>query len=468
MSELPMDVLAIYLAFFKQILPLVALLIFIFNIDELVIDAIYLRHRLEKWRKKDLPFPRTARDLVWPEAAGWIAIFVPALREEAVIGAMLRHALRTLDYPCYRILVGTYPDDPATQAAVRAVAATDDRVICVVGPEPSTGSSKAANLNVLHDAMLALERDGHPPFKAVVLHDAEDMVHPLELYVFNWFIPRMALVQLPVVPLPHKGLRLWAHTYLDEFAESHTRDMVVRNRLGASLPSAGVGCGLSREALAAAAQENGGRPFRHQAKTEDYELGISLGLRGLPAAMVRIPAGPDDPHCVCTRGYFPQQFDAAVRQRTRWILGITLNAWRRFGWPGRLADRYMLLRDRKVLLCSFLNTLTLAVLVQLGLLWLHGQITGWQGYHLVVEPGSLTAHLLALNLVLLVWRAAVRGTVTGWQYGLKEGLLAIPRAFCAIILQVAAAARAIRCDIREARSGRPTPWDKTAHMFLAE
>jgi hypothetical protein len=36
---------------------------------------------------------------------------------------------------------------------------------------------------------------------AVVLHDAEDVVHPLELTLFDQLIDRAGLVQLPVMPL---------------------------------------------------------------------------------------------------------------------------------------------------------------------------------------------------------------------------------------------------------------------------
>lgn len=467
MATFLMDAIAVYLAFFKQLLPLVAICIFLCNLDELVIDGLYLRLRLSEWLGRGHRQRLTAEDLVTPDA-GWIAIFVPALREANVIGHMLRRALRTLDYPRYRILVGTYPDDPATQAAVRAVAAEDDRVICIVGDKPSKGSSKGANLNVLYDAMLALERAGHPPFKAVALHDAEDVVHRMELHVFNRFVPEKALVQLPVVPLAHTGIRWWGHTYLDEFAEAHARDMVVRDRVGASLPSAGVGCAFSRPALAAAARENGGRPFRPQAKTEDYELGISLGLKGFPAAMVRIRASRSDPRCVATRGYFPNRFRDAVLQRSRWLLGITLASWRRFGWSGRLVDRYMLLRDRKALPCAFLNALALGLLIQLSLLWLCARMFGWQGYALLVEPGGLTERLLAINLGILGWRMLMRAVFTGRDHGLREGLQSAPRFLFAIIIQVAAAARAVCDDLREWLTGKPTDWRKTIHFYPAE
>ena len=89
--------------------------------------------------------------------------------------------------------------------------------------------------------------------------------------------------------------------------------------------------------------------------TEDYELGVRLGVHGLDAALVRIPADDADTRIVATREYFPATLEAAVRQRARWLLGITLAGWQRLGWPGTLVDRYMLLRDRKALLNAYLN-----------------------------------------------------------------------------------------------------------------
>ena len=471
-AALWVDVIAIYLALLKQLVPVVACCVFLSCLDDVFIDVLYglrlLRARRTA-RTVGAPPDLTAQDMA-AKPADWIAILVPALDEARVIGPMLRHALATLDYPRYRILVGTYPEDPATQAAVRAVAREDGRVLCIVGDQPRKNSCKAVCLNVLYRALLDLEARGHPAFKAVVLHDAEDVVHPLELRVFNWHIPAKALVQLPVLPLPHTKARWWqrwsAHTYLEEFATAHTRDMVVRNWLTASLPSAGVGCGLSRPALAAAARQNGGLPFRTASKTEDYELGISLGLRGFPALMARVPASPHDPRCVAVRCLFPKGFFGSVRQRSRWLLGIALGGWRRFGWPDRMIDRYMLLRDRKALPCAWLNLVTLLLTVQLAALALCAAHPAWPNLPPLVRPGSAIAHLLAVNFALLLWRTAQRAWITTASFGLREGLASVPRSISGIFIHAAAATLAVADDLCESATGRPAPWRKTAHTQL--
>lgn len=458
--------LATYLAFLKHLVPLVAAGIALSCMGDLVMDALYGLQWLSSRRQRRGP-ALTAQQMA-RKPADWIAIFVPAREEANVIGKMLRNTLAELDYPRYRIFVGTYPDDPATQAAVRAVAKTDSRVLHIVADHSKENSSKAANLNGMYRAMLDVEARGHPPFKAVVLHDAEDMAHPLELHVFNWHIPAKALVQLPVQPRPHENAPWWAHTYLEEFAVAHSRDMVVRNWLGASLPSAGVGCAFSRPALEAAIRQNGGAPFRTLSKTEDYELGISLGLQGFPALMAHVPASPLDPASIATTSLFPKTFRAAARQRSRWLLGITLGGWRRFGWPHRLADCYMLLRDRKALPCALLNLAALFLFPQLVVFTLLRQTPALADCPPLIEPGSYTAHLLWFNMAALAWHSLRRMLITARIYGWKEGALSIPRSAYGILIHADAARLALYDDLREIITGIPAPWRKTMHHYPDE
>jgi len=459
------EAIAVYLAVLKQLTPVVAVCVAVSSLDDLLMDGLYALSLLSRRRQGRAGTPPLTAQEMARKPTDWIAIFVPARDEAEVIGPMLRNALGTLDYPHYRILVGTYPDDPDTQAAVRAVAAEDSRVLCIVADHSKEKSSKAANLNILYRAMLELEAGGHPPFNAVALHDAEDVVHPLELYVFNWHIPQMALVQLPVVPLQHADAHWWGHTYLEEFAVAHARDMVVRNWLGASLPSAGVGCAFSRPALDAAIRQNGGQPFRTGSKTEDYELGISLGLQGFPALMAHVPASRLGSACVATRSLFPRTFLASVRQRSRWLLGITLDSWRRFGCPGRLADRYMLLRDRKALPCAWLNLVALVLFAHLIALELLSLLPAWPDFPPLVEPNSPTAALMMFNMAALAWHSARRAAITARFFGWKEGLLSCPRSVYAIVIHAAAASLAVYDDLCEILTGTPAAWRKTVHHF---
>uniref|UniRef100_UPI003450B03B glycosyltransferase n=1 Tax=Sphingomonas sp. TaxID=28214 RepID=UPI003450B03B len=99
------------------------------GIDDIAIDLVYLRHRAKRAHRPSLDeFPVC-------QTPGRIAIFVAAWDEANVIGAMLRSALARIDYPDFRIYVGTYPNDPATMDAVAEVVEHDARVRLVTGRE---------------------------------------------------------------------------------------------------------------------------------------------------------------------------------------------------------------------------------------------------------------------------------------------------------------------------------------------
>src|SRR6476660_1509013 len=156
----------------------------------------------------------------------------------------------------------------------------------------------------LYDALVAHEVASGRSAKAVVLHDAEDVVHRFELRIFDGLIDRAAVVQLPVLPLSDPQSRWISGHYCDEFAEAHIKELVVREAVGAAIPLAGVGCAIERRALDRLAAMQDGRPFARDSMTEDYEIGLKIGALGLRAMFVRIPAHPGEV-AVATRGHFP-------------------------------------------------------------------------------------------------------------------------------------------------------------------
>lgn len=389
-------------------------------------------------------------------ASGRLAVFIPAWDEAVVIGDMLRHALETFRHDDYRLYVGCYPNDPATLAAVRAVG--DRRVRLAVGQEPGP-TTKADCLNRIWQALLEDEAAGGWRVKAVVLHDAEDVVHPDELRIFDALIERLDLVQLPVLPLVDAGSRWIAGHYIDEFAESHGKELVVREALGAGLPSAGVGCAFSRHVLAAIAADRGGMPFDADSLTEDYELGLRIRARGGRAAFVRLPVD-DGRAVVATREYFPCTLNAAVSQKARWVTGIALSGWDRLGWSGGVAERWMRLRDRQfVLAAAFIFAGYLALL-----LWI--LLSAGHVFLGVAPPpleGLLRA-LLTINLWMLGWRLTMRFAFVARAYGWREGLRSLPRVLIGNVIAMLAARRAVIRYRAIRRSGRPR-WHKTSHAF---
>lgn len=442
----------------REVLGVAAAGIAVSTLDDAVVDLAFIALQIRRAVSRRI-LRTPASDL--PAGRGWMAIIVPAWDEAGVIGAMLRDLTARLDYPHYRVFVGVYPNDPATAAAIAVVGDARIATVVVMQPGPTT---KADCLNHLWRAVVAHEVTAAMRFKAIVLHDAEDVVDARELRVFDHFVPALGMVQLPVVPLVDPASRWVSGHYLDEFAESHGKDIIVRGAIGAAVPSAGVACAIDRDVLDAIAGPQG-QPFDPACMTEDYELGIKVAALGRRGSLVRIPqvAGGRN---VATREHFPATLDTAIRQKTRWLLGIALNGWDRVGWSGGWAGRYMLLRDRKSIVAPLLTALGyLAAAMIVADLALGATIPGAHRFAPLVAPHSVLAWLLPINGLALGWRLGMRAGFTGAAHGWREGLRSVPRTVVANWINAAAAQRAVRRYFR-IRSGREAPaWDKTAHKF---
>lgn len=440
----------------RELLWLTAIAILISGLDDLAMDALWLAR--VAGRRPVLP-PAPARP--WR-----FALMVPAWDEAAVIGPMLRRFLSAVARADVTVFVGTYPNDPATAAAVRSVA--DPRVRLMVGGEPGP-TTKADCLNRLWRAVAAAEQADGRRFDAILLHDAEDVVDPRSLELYERHLAAgAAMVQLPVVPLCDPRSRWVAGHYLDEFAEAHTRDMMVRSALGLPLPSAGVGTAIDRDWLGRLEGADGA-PFDARSLTEDYELGHRLHALGGRAVMVRATVAGE---LVATRAFFPATLEAAVRQKARWLTGIALAGWDRLGWPGRLAARWMLVRDRKGLLTAAIAIIAYATavlfLTQLAVRAMLARQAGVTMPPLLGPDAALLTRLLWINAGLLGWRLIARAGFTGAQHGVAEALRAIPRAVLANGINFLAALRAFDRYRALLTAGGAPAWDKTVHRFPAE
>lgn len=312
----------------------------------------------------------------------------------------------------------------------------------------------------LYDALVAFESATGRSAKAVVLHDAEDVVHPLELQTFDRLIDRAAVIQLPVLPLPDRHSRWISGHYCDEFAEAHMKELVVREAVGAAIPLAGVGCAIARVPLARLAAGQDGKPFAGSSMTEDYEVGLRLGALGLKTMFVRIPARPGERGIVASRGHFPATLGAAVRQKARWLGGIALAGWDRLGWSGGLGERWMRMRDRRGPLAALL----LIAAYGAALLWSQLWLAEAMGAPIQARMDPLVVRLLTINGWLLAWRVLMRATFTASAYGVSEGLMSIPRLVVGNVIAVFAALRAVSLHL----GGGARRWDKTRHIFPAE
>lgn len=429
--------------------------------DELAVDLIWLVRKGWRWlrRYRSTP-PMRADQLPLPGNSGPLAMFVPAWKEAPVIGKML---VRCRDAWCdsgidYRIYVGCYPNDPAGIKTVMHAAAGDARVRLVLCDNPGP-TTKADCLNRLWRALTSDELTGGYKYKALVLHDAEDWVHPLELHVSDYLVERAAAVQLPVIPIQVPGSAWVSGHYCDEFAEAHGKTLVVREATGASMPLAGVGCAIERNHLGRIAIRRNGEPFDEESLTEDYELGLGLGGDGGKVIFARMLDSGGQ--LVGTRACFPDSFTAATRQKARWMTGIALAGWDRLGWQGGWAETWMRLRDRKAIFAALVLSVAYLCIILTAALIL-AERAGW----FAPPPlSSAVRMMLLLTLALLVWRSLVRAAFVWAMHGPGQAALSIPRSAVANIIAIAAARRACWSYARSL-FGKKLDWDKTNHAHF--
>ncbi|MBN3832025.1 glycosyl transferase family protein [Burkholderia sp. Ac-20344] len=458
-----------------------AIVILVSTLDDLTLDACYwsfeIRRilRREKSQTVDIGMLRALEER-------HLALMVPAWKEYDVIAKMIENTLATLEYERYVIFVGTYHNDAETTAEVeRMVRRYPGRVTraTVMNDGPTC---KADCLNWIVEAILRYEAVHHIQFAGVVMHDCEDVIHPVELKYLNHAVADSDLVQLPVLSLPRKWNEFVAGCYLDDFSETHQKDVPVRARLTGVVPGAGVASCYSRRSIEAAMKERNGAPFNTSSLTEDYDFSFRLRDLGMKETFACIPltgstrdaaekreqGGVANRNLLATREYFPKTFRTAYRQRTRWILGIAFQGWEQLGWKGNLLTRYMFFHDRKGIVTSLFSVIAYGVLLNfllLGALQRAGHVIP-DGTPLVMA-GQWVAPLLWINTAMLFARAGQRFHFVSKLNGPTQGLLSIPRMFVNNLINFYAVCRAWRIYIGHLVTGKPIAWDKTSHTYLS-
>ncbi len=455
---------AVYWLFVKILLYTTAILILISGTDDAMVDLIYWVRRLTGHR----PFTRLGKKLkteimALPEQP--IAIMVPAWQEWAVIHKMVELAASSFDYSNYHLFIGTYPNDEKTQAAVDDIARSHEHVHKVVTRNPGP-TTKADCLNNVIEFITKFEKENEVHFAIIGYHDAEDVIHPLELKIFNYFIPKYDLIQLPVFPLPRAHRRLIANHYMDEFGEAHCKDMSVREALTGNVPSAGVGTAFSRKAISTLEALNHHQVFDTDSLTEDYLIGFRLHAEGLKEHFALMATPRDKFPYVAVREYFPASIKRAVRQKSRWIVGIVFQGWRTLGWSRKLRLSYILMRDRKAVVTNPTNLAGYFIVVNIVFMELYTGLddNAWW-FPSLIPYNSWLWDLLYINGFFLLNRIVQRFYFTGNLYGWGHGFLSIPRMIIANIVNFMAYFRALRQVKAARRTGDEVAWDKTDHEF---
>lgn len=458
-----------------------ALLMFILGLDDLFIDLVYwFRKLIRRWRIYE-KFERADEERLYTIPEKPLAIMVPAWNEVGVVGEMARLAASTIDYENYQIFVGTYPNDAETQADVDAVCQHYPNVHKVVCARPGP-TSKADCLNNIIDAILRFESEAKIQFAGFILHDAEDVISPMELRLFNYLLPNKDLIQIPVYPYAPEWKGFTAGHYVDEFAENHGKDVIVREALTGQVPSAGVGTCFSRKAISALLEDGDGIAFDVQSLTEDYDIGFRLKQKGMKCIFARYSVSDpklalDQPwvlgmnrefsQVICVREHFPRDLQHAIRQKSRWIVGIVFQGTKNLGWSRKGLLNYFLWRDRRGLIAYMLSFLVNLLFVVLIAMWLITVISpdSWR-YPSILSDSSLLSVLLWLNGFMLLNRLFQRGWFVTRYYGLVEGLLSAPRMMWSNFVNFFANLRALR-QVMEMGDSRRVAWDKTTHEFPA-
>ncbi len=265
-----------------------------------------------------------------------LAVSIAAWHEANVIGDVIANFVNTTDYPksMYHLFVGVYPNDPDTIHAVEEAGKLYPNVHAVINCKEGP-TTKAQNLNHVIRQIKEFERKNHVRFASLTVHDSEDVIHTYELLATNYLIDKHPAIQFPVFPImkmPRFGnffKQITTATYADEFAENHYIALVERRNMKAFVPCAGTGFALSRETLEAFGDED---VLPSESLTEDYLLSLNLYKKGIPLYYVlnKFPRvmqnGKVKSDFITTRSLFPNTFKTAVKQKTRWTYGITMQS----------------------------------------------------------------------------------------------------------------------------------------------
>ncbi len=431
------------LTFLVILLFVVSLLISLSSIDDAFIDLVSMgivRSRVPHLGDGDAAIPPTA-------------VFIANWHEEDVLGKMVEGNLARIKNPEVSLCLGVYPNDTDTlRVAQELEAKYPDRVTVIANRLPGP-TSKGQMLNEMFAQVFRC--DAGPAL--VILHDSEDVIDPRAFAVYAAYAEEHDFIQAPVFSLNRGKKALVASTYMDEFAERHTREMIVRDAVGAAIPSAGVGTCMTKR-LVKHFLATRGQVLMSGTVTEDYILGVEAKRSGFKSAFAAISRDASEGlDYVATREFFPKTLEAAIKQKTRWVYGINFEALHKLGWDGDPWDFYFFLRDRKGMITSFLPPVSAALL---GLMLLGYVDTA----DMSGPTGSILVCSLWINLFALITRYVVR-VLSGHQvYGHYDWIGIAVRWPAAIYINMCAVYRAWKTYLGESElATKPIVWSKTTH-----
>jgi hypothetical protein len=307
---------------FQILLWVTAITLVISGLDDLYMDLLYWIYR-NKYKAKMPDFNE-----MFDKEEKPIAIILGAWKESSVIGRTLSYAVRNLKYQNYRFFVGVYPNDPDTIRIVKEISKKDSRVIACINPQKGP-TTKADNLNSLYAGLCEYEKV-YGEFEIILVHDAEDFMHPYALKLYNFLIGYKGFhgVQIPVIPIKSKLGGIFHRTYCDAFAEVHTKDMIVREAMDTFIPFSGTGMGFHRKAIYYLEKNNGlqeGKEMYKEAElTNSYFQNNEEPVKD--EILVNDTSYKDDPFAsLNAKSYLPiKETPNQIRQYTTVFLSLVL------------------------------------------------------------------------------------------------------------------------------------------------
>lgn len=473
--------IAIYREVLEGIAAVAAVGVLISSLDDLFIDIYYWVLRIYRWVVVNPKIKPLSIEELCAKEESYLAIMVPAWQEHDVIAKMVENTIATMDYRKYVIFLGTYQNDAQTTAEADRMA-TRFPTIVKRATVPNDGPTcKADCLNWIAQSIFLYEEQHNVRFAGLVVHDCEDVIHQLEFRMFNYLIDRKDLIQMPVLSL-ERGWYDWiGATYMDDFAEWHEKEMVVRESINGLVPGSGVSTCYSRRAIQKLADQNNNQPFNTDTLTEDYDLSFRLKELGANQVFVRFPVvhtvkrktpftgkeyQVDVNSTIATREYFPSTLRTAYRQRTRWILGVAFQGWQQLGWRGGLAAKYLFFRDRKSLWAPYVGLLTYITVFSFTTIWIL-RLWGMEYMRFpdFVETRNWLFYVYLLNFWFFFNRIAHRAYFVSKEHGIVQGMLSIPRIVVGSVINLIAVSRAWRIFVTHLITGKRIAWDKTQHFY---
>lgn len=429
------------------------LAILFFCFDDLFIDFMALVFNL---KPKDVSLDQLAHMHNMPQKR--IAIMIANWHEADIIERMIHGNIGRIDYLNYDFFLGVYPNDVETVLAAQRLEAVYSRVHVVINSKEGP-TSKGQMLNQIAQHISATEIWQKKIYDIYMLHDSEDIIHPLSLKLINYEMENVDFLQTPVFSLPTKWTDLTRAIYIDEFTESHTKDMLVRSHLKGGVPSAGVGTAMSHLFVSEIKQLQNGELMKEDTLTEDYHLGLMATRLGYDSKFVcNYVQKKNRIDYIATREYFPASTSTSIRQKTRWTLGISFQGYDNLKWSNTLIENYFLWRDRR----SFLNSIVLMASYALTLSFVSYHLFFGNWPRLLTQDHVLKG-LLELSFYLMMIRLVQRVRLVSELNGFKLALLIPVRWFLANYINTLASLKAYKTYRESVKTGKRPQWVKTTH-----